>query len=161
MEPSDVLKLSDSQATLETVGGKGLSLARMIQIGFPVPDGFHITTEAYRTFVRANNLQTRILAALNPASLDTASQTIGGFFADALIPSKLACANRDAYLALDTSHVACPVAVRSSATAEDLPEASFAGQQETYLNIRGEEAVLEAVKECWASLWTARRDRGP
>lgn len=162
MKNSYTLPLVDLQATLETVGGKGLSLAKMIQSGFPIPDGFHVTTDAYRTFVDANDLHPKILAALKdadptlPTSLETASATIGGFFADAAIPSDIATAIRAAYLKLDTSHVTLPVAVRSSATAEDLPEASFAGQQETFLNIRGEEDLLEAVKKCWASLWTAR-----
>jgi pyruvate,water dikinase len=70
-------------------------------------------------------------------------------------PQRIATAITDAYMKLETSHLK-PVAVRSSATAEDLPEASFAGQQETFLNIRGEDALLDAVKKCWASLWTAR-----
>ncbi len=138
-----------------------MSLAKMIGAGLPVPDGFHVTTEAYRAFVDANNLQTKILSAIKnvdaslPASLETASATIRGLFADATIPADIANAIKDVYLTLDTSHMK-PVAIRSSATAEDLPEASFAGQQETYLNIRGEEDLLEAVKKCWASLWTAR-----
>ena len=159
-----VLKLSDPQATLETVGGKGMSQAKMIQAGFPVPDGFHVTTEAYRQFVTANNLQTKILTALKdvdaslPALLETASKTIGRFFAAAAIPSEIVSAIENAYTNLrpqtidhrPSSTVHGPssivsVAVRSSATAEDLPEASFAGQQETFLNIRGEEDLLNAV----------------
>ena len=154
-----VLPLSDSQAALETVGGKGLSLAKMINAGLPVPDGFHVTTETYCQFIEANNLQTKILAALQdadlsqPATLETASTAISKFFAESEIPSDVETAIRGAYNTLDNRK---SVAVRSSATAEDLPEASFAGQQETYLNIRGEEALLEAVKKCWASLWTAR-----
>ena len=157
-----VLSLSHPNATLENVGGKGMSLAKMINAGFPVPDGFHITTEAYRQFIAANNLQAKILTALKdvdttiPASLETASTSISRFFADSAMPDEIANAIKDAYLTLDTSHLILPVAVRSSATAEDLPEASFAGQQETYLNIHGEEALLDAVKKCWASLWTAR-----
>ena len=156
-----VLSLFDSRATLETVGGKGMSLAKMIQAGFPVPSGFHITTEAYRAFVAANDLQTKILAALAnadaslPATLETASAAIGRLFADASTPNEIINAIRNAYLTHDSSHLK-PVAVRSSATAEDLSEASFAGQQETYLNIRGEDVLLDAVKKCWASLWTAR-----
>ncbi|MBI5842007.1 MAG: pyruvate, phosphate dikinase [Chloroflexi bacterium] len=166
------LPLSDSQANLETVGGKGMSLAKMINAGFPIPDGFHITTEAYRAFIEANQLQTKILAALKdvdatlPATLETVSVTIGRFFADAQIPTDLAATITEAYAALPHPLPLSQrergwgegilVAVRSSATAEDLPEASFAGQQETFLNIRGEEALLEAVKKCWASLWTAR-----
>ena len=157
-----VLTLSDSQAVLETVGGKGMSLAKMINADLPVPDGFHITTEAYRHFIETNGLQTRILAALKdvdttlPVSLETASTSISRFFADSAMPDEIANAIKGAYLTLDTSRLTLPVAVRSSATAEDLPEASFAGQQETFLNIRGEQALLEAVKKCWASLWTAR-----
>ncbi|MFZ5902572.1 MAG: PEP/pyruvate-binding domain-containing protein [Chloroflexota bacterium] len=169
---SFVLPLPDSQATLETVGGKGMSLAKMINAGFPVPNGFHITTEAYRTFVASNGLQPRILAALAdvdaslPATLEAVSASIGSFFADASIPTNIASAITDAYTALPHPNPSPsgrgargegkPVAVRSSATAEDLPEASFAGQQETFLNIRGEDDLLDAVKKCWASLWTAR-----
>lgn len=154
------LSLSDPSATLENVGGKGLSLAKMIGAGFPVPDGFHITTEAYRQFVAENELQPKILAALRmadaslPATLETASNTIREFFDHSHIPADLSEAFVDAYLTLGEEHAV--VAVRSSATAEDLPEASFAGQQETYLNIHGIDEVLDAVKKCWASLWTAR-----
>ncbi|MBE7433220.1 MAG: hypothetical protein HS100_04845 [Anaerolineales bacterium] len=154
------LSLSDPSATLENVGGKGLSLAKMIGAGFPVPDGFHITTEAYRQFVAENELQPKILAALRmadaslPATLETASNTIREFFDHSHIPADLSEAIVDAYLTLGEEHAV--VAVRSSATAEDLPEASFAGQQETYLNIHGIDEVLDAVKKCWASLWTAR-----
>lgn len=161
-----VISLSDPQATLENVGGKGMSLAKMIVAGFPVPYGFHVTTEAYRTFVAANNLQTKIITALKdadpslPATLETASATISRFFADASIPTNIATAITVAYDELNNrqSKIANrkSVAVRSSATAEDLPEASFAGQQETFLNIRGEEDLLDAVEKCWASLWTAR-----
>ena len=97
-----IISLSDFQATLENVGGKGMSLAKMIGAGFPVPDGFHITTESYRAFVDSNNLQARILAALKdvdptlPSSLETASTTISRFFADATMPDEIATAIRDA-----------------------------------------------------------------
>ncbi len=154
-----LLTLDDSAATLEQVGGKGASLARMAAAGLPVPPGFHITTAAYRRFVDANGLQKGILAAVTAAqadvaaSLELASARIQMLFTAAIMPDDLAGAISQAYQSLggDT-----PVAVRSSATAEDLPGLSFAGQQETYLNIHGDEAVLEAVKKCWASLWTAR-----
>ncbi|HEX6035321.1 MAG TPA: PEP/pyruvate-binding domain-containing protein [Anaerolineales bacterium] len=155
-----VLPLSDSQATLENVGGKGMSLAKLAWAALPVPDGFHITTEAYRQFVAANDLQPKILAALRtvevtlPATLETASRTIREFFEHSHIPAEVSDAVVDSYQALEDPHAV--VAVRSSATAEDLPEASFAGQQETYLNIQGIDEVLGAVKRCWASLWTAR-----
>src|SRR5512147_3168103 len=96
MKRTYVLSLSDMQATLETVGGKGMSLAKMIGAGFPVPNGFHITTEAYSQFVAANGLQIKILAALKdvdaslPASLEAASAKISRFFADASIPDEIA-----------------------------------------------------------------------
>ena len=171
MHSSYILKLSDTQATLESVGGKGLSLAKMINAGIPVPDGFHITTESYRTFIEANYLQTKILTALKdvdsslPATFKTASATIGRLFAGASIPNGIASAITTAYNDLNRKSSienregiedGKSVAVRSSATAEDLPDTSFAGQQETFLNIRGEEDLLVAVKKCWASLWTAR-----
>jgi len=155
-----VIPLSDPQADLETVGGKGMSLAKLAKAGLPVPGGFHVTTEAYRQFVTANNLQDSINEALKTVDtaqhsmLETASQKISSFFAQAEIPGDLANAIVNAYAVLPGSNPA--VAVRSSATAEDLPDASFAGQQETYLNITGADQVLEATKKCWASLWTAR-----
>ncbi len=171
-----VLPLADSRATLESVGGKGASLARLVAAGLPVPDGFHVTTAAYRLFVAENNLQPGIEAALEqvdltqPATLGSASQAIGELFAAAQTPPAAASAIALAYASLTQAgapvageqasgspqQLALPVAVRSSATAEDLPEASFAGQQETYLNIAGYGEVLEAIKHCWASLWTAR-----
>jgi pyruvate,water dikinase len=155
-----VLPLVDPGAKLENVGGKGASLARLVAAGLPVPDGFHVTTEAYRRFVTENDLRPIILTALEsvdlskPTSLETASQTIRAAFAEAHTPPDVAGAIAHTYA--DLAGRDPIVAVRSSATAEDLPQASFAGQQETYLNVRGAAAVLEAVKRCWASLWTAR-----
>jgi pyruvate,water dikinase len=155
-----VLPLADSAATLEQVGGKGASLARMAAAGLPVPPGFHITTAAYRRFVAENGLQDAILAAVQgvapdqPATLDEAAAQISRLFAANPMPAGIAEAVRRAYAGLCADDP--PVAVRSSATAEDLPEMSFAGQQETYLNMRGAAQVLDAVQRCWASLWTAR-----
>jgi len=132
----------------------------MAAAGLPVPPGFHVTTSAYRRFVSANDLQETILDTVatanpdDPTTLENASQRIGTLFTDATIPEDIAEAIRQTYAELDGGDVA--VAVRSSATAEDLPELSFAGQQETYLNMHGEAMVLDAVKRCWASLWTAR-----
>jgi phosphohistidine swiveling domain-containing protein len=203
-----VLPLADPGATLETVGGKGASLARLVAAGLPVPDGFHVTTAAYRRFVDENGLQPGILAALEqvdisqPATLEVASQAIRALFAGSSTPPDLAgaialayaeLAGRDPLVAVrpengsfeqsaepltvraqgdpprqvaeplavrargdSPKQAAEPLAVRSSATAEDLPEASFAGQQDTFLNVDGYGEVLEAVKRCWASLWTAR-----
>src|SRR5215472_4305339 len=155
-----VLALDDPAATLEQVGGKGASLARLAAAGLPVPPGFHITAAAYRSFVTENGLQEQILATVpaatadQPTSLEEASSKIDRMFAQGSMPAEIAEAIRRAYIALGGDDLS--VAVRSSATAEDLPELSFAGQQETYLNMRGEAMVLDAIKRCWASLWTAR-----
>ncbi len=158
-----ILALDDASATLEQVGGKGASLARLAAAGMPVPPGFHVTTAAYRRFVSENGLQEQILAAVSgvpavtaddPAQLEEASRQIARLFVDGVMPVAIAEAICQAYAALGGGDL--PVAVRSSATAEDLPELSFAGQQETFLNMHGEAMVLDAVKRCWASLWTAR-----
>jgi phosphoenolpyruvate synthase/pyruvate phosphate dikinase len=176
MKTEYVIPLDDSRASLEVAGGKGASLTRLINAGLPVPDGFHVTTAAYKQFVAENGLQPRILVALEqvdpaqPSTLEPASQTIRELFDRAEVPAAIAGSIAQAYAELagqnpcvagesrsdSLEQLAQPVAVRSSATAEDLPEASFAGQQDTYLNVRGVEAVLQAVKRCWASLWTAR-----
>lgn len=161
-----ILPLADLGATLAVVGGKGASLARLAAAGLPVPAGFHVTTAAYRQFVAQNDLQSHILAALatvdasQPTTLETASRAIDALFARAPMPRDIAEEIRAAYLALnqksEIENRKLSVAVRSSATAEDLPDLSFAGQQETYLNIEGIAAVQAAVKRCWASLWTPR-----
>jgi phosphohistidine swiveling domain-containing protein len=159
-DSSLVLALDDASADLARVGGKGASLARLAAADLPVPPGFHITTTAYRLFVARYELQESILAAVSlaspdqPATCDTAAQTIAALFAQHPIPDEVATAIRQAYINLGGDNL--PVAVRSSATAEDLPDLSFAGQQETYLNMHGEAQILDAVKRCWASLWTAR-----
>jgi rifampicin phosphotransferase len=155
-----ILKLDSPDASLDRVGGKGASLARLVTAGLPVPPGFHITTSAYRRFVTENHLADPILAAVaqaqpgDPATLESASAQIQSVFAQGMIPHDIAALIRQGYAALGAENP--PVAVRSSATAEDLPELSFAGQQDTYLNVRGGENVLEAVQRSWASLWTAR-----
>src|SRR6185436_5089521 len=131
---------------------------RLTSAGLAVPRGFVITTDAYRRFVSQHDLQAAILQAVepvtaDPASLDAASATIRGLFEGRALPADLAFEIDDAYQRLGND---LAVAVRSSATAEDLPELSFAGQQETYLNVRGARALEDAVRRCWASLWTAR-----
>ncbi|MCK2219959.1 PEP-utilizing enzyme [Actinomadura sp. ATCC 31491] len=113
---------------LPLAGGKGANLGELVRNGFPVPPGFVVTTHAYE------------LAAREDAGLPTD------------LPAELRQAITDAYAALGGG----PVAVRSSATAEDLPGAAFAGQQDTYLNVVGEAALLDAVRRCWGSLWTER-----
>jgi len=147
-----------SAADVDLAGGKGANLGELTRAGFPVPPGFVLTTTAYRAFVRANRLQAIITAALpeaalhDPAALTRAANVIAGHFAAGRVPPEIADDLSRAYLALGGG----PVAVRSSATAEDLPTASFAGQQATFLNVCGAEAVLQATQRCLASLWTAR-----
>jgi rifampicin phosphotransferase len=155
-----VLSLTSPNADLETVGGKGAALARMAAAGLPVPKGFYVTTAAYHAFVAANGLKEMIGEALGtvdldqPSTLDQASEQIRHGFESATIPRDVAGAIARAYAGLAGPDPV--VAVRSSATAEDLPDLSFAGQQETYLNITGIESVLTSVRRCWASLWTGR-----
>ncbi|MHC4915452.1 MAG: PEP/pyruvate-binding domain-containing protein, partial [Planctomycetota bacterium] len=152
----------DAAAGLEVLGGKGINLVELTQARFPVPPGFVITTRAYREVVAANDLQARIIrlatdAGDDPAKLEQASAEIRGLFTDVRIPEAISMEIGSAYGHLEAEGGQnVSVAVRSSATAEDLPEASFAGQQDTYLNICGEGALLNAVKSCWGSLWTAR-----
>ncbi len=160
------LPLGSPAADLATVGGKGASLALLVAAGLDVPDGFHVSTAAYRRFVGANGLQAAIESILagvygddprrddDPRRLEQAALEIHSAFARATMPAEIEQELVAAYTALPGQGPA--VAVRSSATAEDLPELSFAGQQATFLNIRGAAALLEAVQRCWASLWTAR-----
>ncbi|PVZ11162.1 PEP/pyruvate-binding domain-containing protein [Actinomycetospora cinnamomea] len=134
-------------ARLGRVGGKAANLGALVRAGLPVPDGVCVTTAAYRAAVGA---------ALDPVLAD-AGTTDAGVLAEKARDAVLAVPVPDAVAA--AVRAACPegpVAVRSSATAEDLPDASFAGQQDTYLNVVGADAVLEAVRRCWASLWTDR-----
>jgi pyruvate,water dikinase len=149
------------------VGGKNASLGEMIRelssSGVKVPDGFAVTTEAYRVFLQHSSLDRSIpqmLAGLDPRDVDELHDR--GFRVRHAIlslpfPPALEDAILDAYDRLSAENRApVDVAVRSSATAEDLPDASFAGQQETYLNVQGRVALLDACKRCFASLFTDR-----
>ena len=146
---------------IPAAGGKGANLGEMTAAGFPVPPGFVLTTEAYDTFVQTHGLLQQIVdlaskvSAGDPQSGEGASAAIKKLFLAAEMPEDIQADLLAAYADL-THEGDVPVAVRSSATAEDLPTASFAGQQESYLNIQGESSLLDAVQECWASLWTAR-----
>ena len=142
---------------LEVVGGKGRSLSRLLNASYNVPGGFQIPTSAYRAFVADHDLQADILALAKPVivngtiSFEQASDNIGQLFRDHALSAEMLEDITAAYDALPDKPA---VAVRSSANAEDLPELSFAGQQETYLNVSGGQPVAAAVKNCWASLWT-------
>jgi phosphohistidine swiveling domain-containing protein len=154
-----VMALDDPGATPGVAGGKGASLARLARAGFRVPPGFHVTTSAYLDFIGRGGLREPVLAAMSAvdvsdaATFDAAAARIGELFAGQPVPAATAAAIAEAYACLGDD---VPVAVRSSATVEDLPGMSAAGQHDTYLNVRGEAAVLDAVRRCWASLWSAR-----
>lgn len=125
---------------LDLAGGKGTNLARLLRLGLPVPPGFVVTTAAYRAFLIANGLA------------DAGPEELRARIPDAPLPAAIADPLLAAYRALGAG----AVAVRSSGTAEDLAAASFAGQHDTFLNIVGPEALLAAVRACWASLWSPR-----
>jgi pyruvate, water dikinase len=148
-----------------TVGGKNASLGEMIQSlseqGVRVPGGFATTADAYREFLEANELVDRLKSELSKLSsgeqsLDKTGRTIRQMIRSGEFPEEIAESIRAAYGEMRERTETDQVAVRSSATAEDLPEASFAGQQETYLNVSGEEDLLEACRKCYASLFTDR-----
>ena len=150
-----------TKADIPAAGGKGANLGELTMAELPVPAGFVLTTGAYDAFVQAHGLSQQIVdlahavSADDPQSSEAASKQIRALFMQGVIADDVASEITVAYGQL-TRTQGHAVAVRSSATAEDLPTASFAGQQDTYLNIQGEAALLDAVKRCWASLWTAR-----
>ena len=149
---------------LSQVGGKAANLGELLSAGLPVPDGFCVTTAGYRQVTGAPNAPLPALAGvyaalaaggggLGPDQLEELAATARAAILAAPVPAAVSAAVERAYAAMGPD---VPVAVRSSATAEDLPFASFAGQQDTYLNVVGAPAVLDAVRRCWASLWTER-----
>src|SRR5215203_1705683 len=146
---------------IKLAGGKGANLGELRRVGLPVPGGFVLTTEAYDAFVESNDIVDAVIRGASvaraeaPAAFEQAAEGIHGLFARGEIPEDVDDEIRAAYEKLSEDGETA-TAVRSSATAEDLAGASFAGQQETYLNVRGVKALMEAVKGCWASLWTAR-----
>ncbi len=144
------------------VGGKGANLGEMAQAGFPVPDGFILTSNAYYYYLDKNKLRGRIKQALSgfdrrqPTELFAASKAVKKIILAADFPDDLAKKVFVYYETLGGRLKNVYVAVRSSATAEDLPDASFAGQQETFLNVRGEASLISSIKEAYASLFTPR-----
>lgn len=144
------------------VGGKGANLGEMMKIGLPVPNGFIVTSKAYYDFIKENNLGEKIKEILrnvdknSPQTYLEASEKIKKIILKGLIPKEISLQIIKSYLKLGGLFKNPLVAIRSSATAEDLPTASFAGQQSSFLNVSGEYEVVEKVKECWASLFEAR-----
>lgn len=147
---------------LENLGGKGASLVTMTAAGMPVPPGFVITTSAFDSFIGTSLVEqiNEVLAGLDAddvAAVDKTSAKIRDLILECPVPEAVREATRVAYEQLQSQFAeTVPVAVRSSATAEDLPDASFAGQQDTYLWLNGYAAVTEHVRQCWASLFTSR-----
>src|SRR5918996_6174533 len=148
------------KGALAVAGGKAANLGELVRAGFPVPAGFCITTAAYALVAADAGLEPTLaaLAGTQPedmARLAELAKEARSCLSDASVPDVLGRVIAEAYGKLGDG-APVPVAVRSSATAEDLPQASFAGQQDTYLNVIGVESVLAEVRRCWASLWTDR-----
>lgn len=159
---AQILKFNQVGRTdIPYVGGKGANLGEMVSANIPVPDGFIVTAKAYYDFLKLTSLKEKILAELSGLDVDdseklqAASKRVRTAILKAKLPDELAEKIKEAYHELSGKHDKL-VAVRSSATAEDLPDASFAGQQETYLNIKGWEDVVKHTQKCWASLFTSR-----
>jgi len=140
------------------VGGKGANLGEMTNAHIPVPPGFIVTSDAYFDFLRQTKLIDKIRQPLESFDVNDSKQLqqvaaqVRQIISDAAMPPEIAEEIEQAYIKMGRGLVA----VRSSATAEDLPEASFAGQQSTFLNVQGEKEVVDAVQKCWASLFEAR-----
>ncbi len=156
-----------SKDDVAAVGGKNASLGEMIQQlqkrGVRLPGGFAVTASAYRAFIEHNDLHDKIREAIDAmhaekASLEETGTQLRRMFRRGDMPDDVAEATSKAYeeMCSEAERDDMDVAVRSSATAEDLPEASFAGQQETFLNVSGDHELLEAVQKCFASLFTDR-----
>lgn len=154
------LSFRSNSDELDLVGGKGRSLIRLTKQGFNVPSGFLIPTNSYLEFIDHNDLRAKILDSTDPTvnghnvSFKNASEQIQSLIRAGEIPKTVDDQIVGSYQNLGAGSTS--VAVRSSANAEDLPDLSFAGQQETYLGVRGVDDVLIAVQKCWASLWTAQ-----
>ena len=164
MSNNDFIEFFDggTEPTLDSLGGKGASLVTMTAAGMPVPPGFVINTAAFRAFMHSG-LEEAIAAHLSGldhedvAAVDAASAAIRELITSRPVPPELREVTKAAYHDLQSRfESAVPLAVRSSATAEDLPDASFAGQQDTYLWLNGFDSVGEHIRACWASLYTTR-----
>ena len=151
-----LVALSDIDSTMiNAVGGKAVNLGIMGSVELPVPGGFCVTTDAYRLVVadQLDDLMGKLADASDAGAVAGAAEEARRRVLAIGPPDELRTAITDRYSALANNE---PVAIRSSATAEDLVYASFAGQQDSYLNVIGSVALLDAVRRCWASLWTDR-----
>jgi len=150
------------RSDVDFAGGKGANLGELTFAGLPVPDGFVIGAPTYAAYREQTGLRAHLDALLadvdveDTAALEEASAAARALFDETPVPDAIADAIVDAYRALGAETAEPPVAVRSSATAEDTAEASFAGMNETFLNVHGERAVVDAVRDCWRSLFGSR-----
>ncbi|MBP1929533.1 pyruvate,water dikinase [Methanolinea mesophila] len=157
----DILWLEEiRKEDIASVGGKGASLGEMFAIGLPVPRAFVVTSHAFRKFLQKTGLEDTLFSGMDTLdvedaeALEKSAEKAKSAVMKAKMPKDIQKEILDAYKRMDPSGMV--VAVRSSATAEDLPDASFAGQQDTFLNIRGGSDLLDAVQKCWASLYGGR-----
>ena len=161
-----------SKEDIASVGGKGANLGEMFNIGLPVPPGFVVTAQTYEKFINETKIKDDIFKFLEGLNIEDndklqqASKDIEKLIVSTEIPGDIINEIKEAYSHINVDKktkakdIVEPkeefIAARSSATAEDLPEASFAGQQATFLNVKGKDDVVDAVRKCWASLFTAR-----
>ena len=161
-----------SKDDIEIVGGKGANLGEMTKAGLPIPPGFVVTAQTYKEFIEKSRIKNKILDMVkdldieDTAKLQETAKNIQRLIESTEIPKKIQKGIKENYTLIGTHERSEAdeimqgkeefVACRSSATAEDLPSASFAGQQATFLNVKGKEDCVKAVRKCWASLFTAR-----
>ena len=155
-----------TKGDIPLVGGKNANLGEMTQAGIPIPPGFAVTAYAYEKYIEETGIAKKIYKMIeetvtdkdNPRQYEEASKKVRKLIESTLMPADVGKAAGEAYkkLSKKTKVANIFVAVRSSATAEDLPDASFAGQQETYLNVKGEKDLLDKTVKCWSSLFTPR-----
>ncbi|WP_407454745.1 phosphoenolpyruvate synthase [Methanobrevibacter sp.] len=160
-----VIKFEDlSKSDIGIAGGKGANLGELTQAGIPVPPGFVVTAQAYEKFMEEAGINDKVMSILDEIdindtkALQAAAEEIKDMIKKSSIPEDMILLIREAYnqLCQRVGEEDTDVAIRSSATAEDLPEASFAGQQDTFLHVSGDDEVIEYIRRCWASLFEAR-----
>ncbi|MBQ2666445.1 phosphoenolpyruvate synthase [Methanobrevibacter sp.] len=160
-----VVKFEDlSKSDIGIAGGKGANLGELTQAGIPVPPGFVVTAQAYEYFMDEAGINGKVMSILEETdindtkALQAAAEEIKKIIVESPIPEDLVMYIREYYneLCQRVGEDDTDVAIRSSATAEDLPEASFAGQQDTFLHVSGDDEVIEYIRKCWASLFEAR-----
>ncbi|WP_458403055.1 phosphoenolpyruvate synthase [Methanobrevibacter sp.] len=160
-----VVKFEDlNKSDIGIAGGKGANLGELTQAGIPVPPGFVVTAQAYEKFMDEAGINDQVMGILekidinDTKALQAAAEEIKKIIIEAPIPEDLVIFIREYYneLCQRVGEDDTDVAIRSSATAEDLPEASFAGQQDTFLHVSGDDEVIEYIRKCWASLFEAR-----